>query len=107
MQIQPLTGQILVLMLPPETKDGRFFIPERDPDSSSDPYRKKQARKGIVKAIGPWKKTKNGEAAFLPPFGIGATVVLSPYAGTKLNRNIGEHLSLVTIDEVLAVLTDG
>jgi len=107
MKIKPLTGSVLVQLLPPPEKEGNIFLPEISAEaasSSDDPYRRKQARRGIVHAIGPWPKAKNG-FAILPQFGIGTTVILAPHVGTKLNRNIGEHFCMVRNTDVLAVLT--
>jgi len=99
MRIKPLTGQVLIFLIPRDRKDGSIHLPDTD-----DPERK-PVRKGIVKAMGPWKRLKNG-MGMLPPFGIGATVLVSEYHGHKLNRNIGEYLRLVRSDDVLAVLTN-
>lgn len=66
---------------------------------------KARPRKGVVIAIGAWRKTKQG-FAILPDFQPGDTVLVSEYLGTKMTRNIGEQYRLCRIDDVLAVLTE-
>ncbi len=101
-RIKPLTGQVLVELLPPDSKtETGLFIP--DVAQNSPRGEKSKPFKAIVVEIGPWPKTKQGYAV-LPPFGIGATVLCSAYSGTKLTRNVSERLLLVRSDDVLAVL---
>jgi chaperonin GroES len=100
--IRPLTAQVLVEVLPPETKtDGGLFIP--DVAQKSPRGEKTKPFKALVVAIGPWRKTKQGFAV-LPDFGIGHTVLCTPYAGQAVSRNIGERYQLVKSDDVLAVV---
>lgn len=102
MKIRPLTGQVLVQALRPDDKtESGLFIP----DIAQESVRGEKAKpfKALVLALGPWKKTKNGYG-ILPDFGIGHTVLCTPYAGQKLSRNIGERYQLVRSEDVLAVV---
>lgn len=102
MKIRPLPGQVLVRALPPEDKTyGGLFLP----DIAHDPAVGDKAKpfKALVLAIGPWKKTKQG-FGILPEFGIGHTVLCTPYAGVKLGRHLGERMQLVRSEDVLAVV---
>lgn len=108
MRIKPLTGQILVTVLPIELKERGLILPEiaADPNpNEQDPYRRKPVRKGIVKEIGPWGKSKKG-FALMPEFGKGATVLFNEHSGQKLTADIGNSLRILESSEVLAVLTD-
>lgn len=102
MRIRPLTGQILVEVLPPDDKtaSGLFL-----PDVAHDRQQGEKAKpfKGLVVEMGPWKKTKNG-FGILPEFGIGHRVLCSPYAGTQIGRHLGERLQLVRTEDVLAII---
>jgi chaperonin GroES len=103
--IKPLTGQVLIRLLPPdETNAFGLFLPDVAYDRLQG--EKAKPRKGLVITIGPWKKTKEGFAV-LSDFKPGDTVLVSEYLGTKLTRAIGETLRLCRIEDVLAVLTDG
>lgn len=102
--IRPLTGQVLIEVLPPDDKThGGLFLP----DIAHDRIQGEKAKpcKGRVVAIGPWRKTKTG-FAILPDFWIGALVVFTPYAGVKVGKHLGERHQLVRIDDVLAVLAN-
>lgn len=102
MPIRPLTNQVLVRKLPVDavSTGGIAF-----PDIAADSPRGEKARpfKAVVLAIGPWRKTNNGFAV-LPDFGIGATVLCTPYAGTTLGRFVDERMQLVSVDDVLALV---
>lgn len=102
MKIRPLTNQVLIQVLPPEDKThGGLFLP--DVAQSSPHGEKARPFKGLVLAIGPWRKTKNG-FSILPDFRIGETVICTPYAGQPLSRNVGERYQLVQVDDVLATV---
>jgi co-chaperonin GroES (HSP10) len=110
MKIKPLTGQVLVEVLPAETDSaGGIALPNRSKSAEEveqshiDPQ-KPGPITGIVRAIGPWPVLKNG-MAMPPEFGVGAKVLLSPWRGTALQRHLGERLRLVPNQDVLAVLT--
>jgi co-chaperonin GroES (HSP10) len=111
MTIKPLTGQVLVEMLPPETESaGGIVFPQRSrsPEELTQAHDpsicKEPPAQAVVRAIGPWPQ-KNGKCV-LPEFGIGARVVVSAYSGQKLRRGIGENFKLVNTEDVLAVLTE-
>lgn len=102
MKIRPLPGQVLIQVLPPETQtETGLFLPDIAADAPKG--EKQRPFKGVVIALGPWRKTKQGFGV-LPDFGIGQTVICTPYRGTKLSRNIGERYQLVRADDVLAVV---
>lgn len=92
MKIRPLTGQVLVEMLPPES-EGLIELPEQA---------KRKPLWGIVREIGPWPKTKNGLAE-LPPFSRGAKVFIQNSIGQQVGRHYGERFKLVKTTEILAV----
>lgn len=102
MNIKPLRGQVLVRVIPPDlTTHTGLFIPDIANDVPHGSGRKQHPFKAVVVAMGPWKQTKNGYG-ILPDFGIGSTVICTPYAGQKLSRDIGERLQLVKSEDVLA-----
>ena len=104
----PLTGQVLVLLLPHDEKDGSIFIPEIANEARpthDNMYVRLGHRKGIVKEVGPWRKTKQG-LAVIPEIKRGDTVIMNPYAGTKLSQEANDNLRLVKVDDILATLSD-
>lgn len=107
-RIIPLTGEVLVELLPPERVINGVAIPDHTPtpeevQASHHHVEKPKAIQGIVRAIGKWPMTKNGMAV-MPQFGVGAKVVLPHNAGIRMQRNIGEQFRMVRNSEVLAVL---
>ena len=110
--IRPLSGQVLVRVLPrvgsktaggieipahtvsPEEQQEKNHHPEPPPPDIC-----------VVEAIGPWPKLANGMIQ-PPPFPPGATVLVREGTGTKLHRNIDEKLKLVQTEDVLAVLNE-
>jgi co-chaperonin GroES (HSP10) len=108
--IRPLTGQILLRILPPkERSEGGIELHQH----TVTPQEQEQLNHhpeppppdvGIVEAIGPWKVLKNGMMV-PPPFPPGSKVLVREGSGQKLSRNVGEKLKLVRLDDVLAVLT--
>ena len=108
MRIKPLTGQVLVLLLPRDEKIGEIFIPEVAHDARpthENVYVKRGHRKGIVQEVGPWKTTKTG-LAILPDVKRGDTVMLNDYTGTRLTQGIDDNLRLIKLDEILGILTN-
>lgn len=104
MSIRPLTGQVLIRILPnPPESYGGIVLPDLAFDRI--PGEKAKPRRGLVIATGPWKKTKQGFCV-LPDFKPGDTVLVSEYLGTKLTRAIGENLRLCRVEDVLALLTE-
>lgn len=110
-KIRPLTGQVLIEVLPTDNKTpGGIDLPEVvrvSPDvvqeQSHDPQKPVPPNIGIVRAIGPWPKLPNG-MTLLPEFGVGARVAFNPYRGDQL-RYETKPLRLVRLDDVLAVLS--
>lgn len=109
MKVVPLTGQVLVEILPSDKRSaGGIDLIEHTPSPEDN---QQSARRptmppgltGIVKAIGPWPKLANG-MALMPEFGVGSKVILKPHAGLEMHRNVGERLKMVRNDQVLAVL---
>jgi co-chaperonin GroES (HSP10) len=109
MRVIPLTGQVLVEILPDEKQSaGGIEFPDHlaSPEENQQAARRPEMPKplqGIVREIGPWPRAKNGLMR-LPEFGIGARIVIHPNAGQELRRGIGERLRLVRNEQVLAVL---
>ncbi len=108
-KITPLTGQVLIEILPSESQSaGGIVFPEHtmSPEENQQAARDPQLPKphiGLVKAIGKWPMLKNG-MALLPEFGVGARVIVRHNAGIQMQRNIGEKFRMVEQQEVLAVL---
>jgi co-chaperonin GroES (HSP10) len=108
--ILPLTGQVLVQILPKETRSaGGVELPEH----TMSPEENQQAAhnptpppplQAVVMEIGPWPKLPNGMAV-MPEFGVGAKVIVGFYAGIELHRGIGERFRMVRNNQVIAVLT--
>ena len=109
--IRPLSGCILLRILPPELRtDSGIELPQRSLSPEEVQERNHSPEPpppqiGIVEAIGPWPRLEKG-LAVLPPFGPGAKVLVREGSGQKLNRGIGERLKLVRTEDVLAVLNE-
>ena len=107
--IKPLTGQVLVEILPLEKESaGGIALPDYilTPDEQQRAARDPQqplGLKGRVRAIGAWPKTKSG-LAILPEYGLGAFVIVPPRSGLEMHRNLGENFRMLRQDQVLAVL---
>jgi co-chaperonin GroES (HSP10) len=108
--IRPLTGQVLLRVLPKDTQSAggiefpqRSITPEEQQELNHHPE-PPPPELCYVEAIGPWPKIKCG-LALPPPFPAGATVLVRPASGTHLARNIGERLKLVHVRDVLAVVS--
>jgi len=115
MTIRPLTGRVLVEILPSNNRsDGGIYFPESSDDEQ--PFRDKpRPFKARVVSIGPWP-AKNGRHE-LPPFQPGATVVVNAYAGVNL-RSLGDRMfclppgsasgkmKIVNYSDVIAEITD-
>lgn len=111
MKLRPLTGQVLIEVLPPDTKSpGGVDLPDERPlspdfvqEQSHSPEKPAKNHIGIVKAIGPWPRLRNGMAK-LPEFGRGARVVFNPFRGQGY-RVDNRPMRMMQLDDVLAVLT--
>lgn len=108
-KIRPLTGQVLVEIMPAEKQTaGGLAIPEYDPTPEDHQRMARNPEmppgvKGRVRAIGAWPKTKSGLAQ-MPEYGVGAFVVIPPKSGLELHRNLGDRFRMVKQSQVLAVL---
>lgn len=102
MTILPLPGQVLVEILPAESKSiGGITIP--DGVEVMDKGGKLPPEKGKVVRLGRWPQKPNGKAV-LPEFSPGDTVLVSRYSGQRL-KHLDDKFRLVQLDDVLAVLT--
>lgn len=108
--IRPMSGQVLLRILPPETRSkGGIELPQHrlSPEEQMERNHHPEPpppEMAYVEAIGPWKRLKNGLAQ-LPPFPAGSTVLIRPSSGQELSRNVNEKLRLVRVEDVLAVLS--
>lgn len=110
MKVKPLTGQVLIEVLPaPDTSDGGVALPpdaslspEVVQEQSRNPEKPSKNNIGIVREIGPWPKLRNGMAR-MPEYGLGARVLFNPWRGTAMQRNIGERFRMVRQEDVLAI----
>lgn len=109
-KVKPLTGQVLVEILPAENKiPGGIEFPQRSlsaeevQDTHQNPEKPK-ALIGKVRAIGPWPKLKNG-MCLLPEYGVNARVVINPNVGQLLQLETSKRLKLLRQSQVLAVLS--
>lgn len=109
MKVKPLTGQVLIEVLPPEKESaGGVALPDYDltPEDQQRLARNPQmppGLKGRVRAIGAWPKTASGLAR-MPEFGVGALVIIPPKSGLEMHRNLGDRFRMVKQSQVLAVL---
>lgn len=110
-KVKPLTGQVLIEILPAEKKTpGGIELPQRSlsaeevQETHQNPEKPK-ALTGIVRACGPWPKLKCG-LTLMPEFGINSKVVISPNSGQLLQWETARRLKLISQSQVLAVLTD-
>lgn len=102
MNIRPLTGQVLVRLLPPDyNTPGGLVLP--DVATVAHNGEKALPHKAVVLAVGPWRKTKQG-FSMLPDVRPGQRVLVSEYVGTKLTRHLGENLRLMRVEDVLATV---
>lgn len=98
MNIKPLPGQCLLRILPHEsvTASGLHL-----PDIAHTRLQGEKQKPDVALVIAVnFKRTKNG-FAILPDFAPGDKVLANFYSGTNLNRTIGEHLRLCSVDSVL------
>jgi co-chaperonin GroES (HSP10) len=110
MKLKPLTGQVLVEILPPEKVSvGGILFPDELPLSAETVqagHRHPTPPKpwiGVVREVGPWPKTKSGLMR-MPEYGRGAQVVIKHHAGQEMRRGIGQNYRMVQQAEVLAVI---
>ena len=101
LNIQPLRGQCLIEILPPDESISGIIIP--DNARLTPKGEKLPPEKGIVRRLGPWPQKKGG-LCVLPEFVPGDKVLVSQYSGQKMQREIGEQFRMVRVEDVLAVL---
>ena len=110
MRVRPLTGQVLIEILPKDRfSPGGIEFPDHtmSPEEVQASHRNPQRPpplQGIVREIGNWPKLPNGMMA-MPEFGIGAKVIVRHNAGLQMHRGIGEKFRMCLVEEVLAVVT--
>jgi len=108
--IRPLTGQVLIEILPRDRfSPGGIEFPEYTLSAEEVQQRNHVPTKppplhGVVTAIGAWPKLRNG-MALMPEFGVGAKVIVRHNAGLQMHRGIGEKFRMCLVEEVLAVVT--
>lgn len=109
MRVRPLSGQVLIEILPRDTHSaGGIVFPDHTPSPEEVQAGHRNPEKppplqGIVRAIGAWPKLRNG-MALMPEFGIGAKVIVRHNSGLTMHRGIGERFKMVLVEEVLAVI---
>ena len=110
MRVRPLTGQVLIELDERERQSaGGIAIPEHTLSPEEHQQRNHHpspppAITGRVVEMGDWPKLKNG-MAIMPPFGIGARVVIRPTSGVEFHWETACKLKMVQTEDVLAVLT--
>ena len=94
--ITPMNDLVLVERVEvSNTTDGGIILPEQAKDKPT---------RGVVKAVGPGRRTKSG--ALVPlTVAVGDTVLFSSYAGTAIKDDKGDYL-MVSEYEILAVVKD-
>lgn len=111
MRIKPLTGQVLIEVLPPDTKspggvdlpDERPLSPDLVQEQNRNPEKPAKHHIGIVREVGQWPKLRNGMLN-MPEFGKGAKVVFNPFRGQQMTL-AGKSLRMMQLEDVLAVLS--
>jgi co-chaperonin GroES (HSP10) len=109
-KLKPLTGQVLVELLPTETQTaGGIALPNRtlSPEEVQERHQnpdKPPGLIGIVKAIGEWPKLNNG-LRLMPEYGLNARVVVSPNSGQSLQWDSTRRMKLMDQSQVLAVIS--
>ena len=109
-RVKPLTGQVLIELLPTETETAggialpnRSLSPEEVQDSHHNP-KKPPGLIGVVRACGAWPKLPCGKL-LLPEYGLGAKVVIPHGCGTALAWDSTRRLRMIPQGQVLAVIS--
>lgn len=109
MKVRPLTGQVLIEILPLDTRTaGGIELPQRSlsPEEVQERHANPEKPKGIfarVIRVGAWPKIKCG-LALLPEFRSGQTVIVSAFRGQDMTEN-GRKLKILSQSDVLAVVS--
>lgn len=108
-KVKPLTGQVLVEIIPAENKSpGGIEFPNRSlsaeevQETHQNPEKPK-ALTGIVRACGPWPKLKCG-LTLMPEYGLNAKVFIRPHAGIDMQWDTSRRLKMVKQSDVLAII---
>src|SRR5689334_12050586 len=101
--IRPLTNQVLIRILPPESHSSggiefpqHTLSPEERQERNHNPEMPSPLT-GQVVAIGPWPKLKNGLVK-PPPFPPDSKVLIRPGSGHDLAWGVGEKFKMVNMD---------
>lgn len=108
-RVIPLTGRVLVELCETKRTLAEILLPnchvgpeeqqQRDHHPTAPP-----PVEGWIREIGPWPKLKNGMSV-LPPFGVGARVLVPKHAGISMSWDVSGRLKMLNSDQILAVLT--
>lgn len=111
MKVRPLSGQVLVEILPHDkVSPGGIEIPQRSlsPEEIQDTHLNPEKPKpwfGMVRSIGKWPKLKGG-LTLMPEFGVNAKVIIRHNAGTPFQDGTHRRLRMVSQSDVLAIYQD-
>ena len=109
MRVRPLTGQVLVEILPAEKRSpGGIDLPEHtpSPEENQEAARRPAMPPGLVGTVlevGNWPKAKNGLRR-MPEFHRGCKVIIGHHSGLDLSRGLGPRFKILHWEQVLAVL---
>lgn len=110
MRLRPLTGCVLLQVLPAEKiSPGNIALPDEmplSPEAVQAGHRHPTPPAPltcIVRAIGKWPVNRKGLMR-MPEYGVGARVIVRHNAGIQMERSIGQNYRMVNQSEVLAVL---
>jgi chaperonin GroES len=96
MKLKPLHDRVLVQRLEEEeTTKGGIIIPDTA---------KEKPIRGEVKAVGPGKRTDEGQRLEMP-VNVGDKIMFNKYAGTEVKIEGEEHL-VMREDDIVAVIED-
>lgn len=111
MRLRPLTGQVLVEVLPRESVSaGGIAFPDEvplSPEAVQAGHRHPEPPRPwtcVVREIGPWPKAKNG-LAMLPEFQRGQKVVIGRHAGIEMERGVGQNYRMIRYDQILGIIS--
>jgi co-chaperonin GroES (HSP10) len=109
MRVKPFTGQVLIALDGRQTQSPygialpeHTLSPEEQQELDHHPTPPGPLT-GTVREIGPWPKLKNGMAV-MPPFGVGARVLIPRYGGIEMHMDVYGRFKMVMLEDVLALL---
>lgn len=108
MRVKPLTGNVLIELVRDRTSPGGVALPEHTLSPEEQQERAHHPTPpgpvtGVVREIGPWPKLRNGMAQ-MPPFGVGAKVLIPRYGGVEMHMDTTGRFKMVRTEDVLAVI---